>query len=209
MLRSFLVFVGLVACWPARAGERCHPPDAEGDSYCEVGIPSERLEPVTAQQKMSQWCWAASISMLFAFHGHPVAQERIVAGIWGHLADLPAPTGGTMSDALARPWRDDRGHPFRARIRVFDAGAGEYGLDEEAVIDELRAERPLLVGTAGHAMVVTALTYVKDPSGFTQVVSVIVRDPWPGRGRRALSWEEMEPQYVAAVDIARRPASDR
>jgi len=206
MFRSFVLFLGLVTVMPAHAGERCQPPDAYGNVLCEVGIPRERLELVTAQQKMSQWCWAAAISMLFDYHGNPVAQERIVESTWGRRADLPALNGEMMTASLGRTWRDDRGRTFRARVRVYDAAAGEYGVDAATVIDELRAERPLLVGTVGHAMVLTALTYVRGPWGDIEVTSVIVRDPWPGRGRRELSWEEMSPQYIATVAIARPKA---
>jgi len=29
-------------------------------------------------QQQDEWCWAASISNVFAYHGHPVSQARIV-----------------------------------------------------------------------------------------------------------------------------------
>lgn len=215
---SLVAVVSFAFATAAHAGERCQPPDEEGNVYCEVGIPSERLGPVSAEQKMSQWCWAAAISSIFGYHGHPVAQERIVAAVWGRLVDLPAMSGGMMTESLARPWTDDRGRPFRARVRVYDAAAGEFGVDEAMVIDELRDERPLLVGTVGHAMVMTALAFVRDPWGGEHIVSIIVRDPWPGSGqpsgpsalgRRELRWEEMDPQYVATVDIPRKkPRAD-
>jgi len=203
--RPSLLAIVLLSAVGARAGERCEPPDEQGNVLCVVGIPSERLEPVTSQQRMSQWCWAASISMLFGFHGHAVSQERIVQSVWGQLVDLPAMSGSMMSESLARPWVDDRGRRFQARVRVFDVDAGQYGVDTDAIIDELRAERPLLVGTVGHAMVMTALRYVTSPSGMAEVVGATVRDPWPGIGRRELEWHEMEPRYVATVDIARPP----
>ncbi|MFO0751668.1 MAG: papain-like cysteine protease family protein [Myxococcota bacterium] len=183
----------------ALAGERCDV-DRAGDETCVVGIPSERLEPVTAQQRMSQWCWAASIAMIFRFHGHPVAQERIVEATYGRIANLPAMDGPTMTEALTRPWHDARGQAFHADVRVFDTSSGRDEIDSQDVIDELRAERPLLVGTVGHAMVVTAMRYRKTPSG-PEVLGVTVRDPWPGAGRRELDWSEMSPTYVAAVSF--------
>ncbi|MFO0748534.1 MAG: papain-like cysteine protease family protein [Myxococcota bacterium] len=198
----------------ALAGERCDV-DRAGDETCVVGIPSERLEPVTAQQRMSQWCWAASIAMIFRFHGHPVAQERIVEATYGRIANLPAMDGPTMTEALTRPWHDARGQAFHADVRVFDTSSGRDEIDSQDVIDELRAERPLLVGTVGHAMVVTAMRYRKTPSG-PEVLGVTVRDPWPGAGRRELDWSEMSPTYVAAVSFggparseAARPSARR
>jgi len=189
------VLLSGLASAPVHAGERC-----EGDT-CVVGIPSERVAPITASQRASQWCWAASIAMIMRYHGHPIAQETIVEATYGRLVDLPAYDGETMTSALARPWTDARGVPFRAQVKVFDLAAGRYELDTQTVIAELRAERPLLVGTAGHAMVVTAMTY-RRTGGEPEVVSVTVRDPWPGQGRRELAWHEMEPTYVAAVAVA-------
>lgn len=200
---SSLLAVG-VAGSLAHAGERCQP-DLYGQVVCEVGIPSDRLEPITSQQAMSQWCWAASISMIFGYHGHALPQERIVQSVFGQLVDLPAMNGMVMTRSLARPWVDLRGRRFQAKVRVFDMHAGQFELDTEAILTELREERPMLVGTVGHAMVMTALRYVRTPMG-PQVIGATVRDPWPGRGRRDLQWHEMQPQYLAAVDLGVKKA---
>ncbi len=195
---------------PTHAGERCQPPDHLGNVTCEVGIPSDRLEPITSQQAMSQWCWAASISMIFGYHGHALPQERIVQSVFGQLVDLPAMNGMVMSRSLARPWTDAKGRPFQAKVRVFDVHAGQFEVDTNTIIAELREERPLLVGTVGHAMVMTAMRYVRSPWGQLQVIGATVRDPWPGRGRRDLQWHEMQPQYLATVDLGKkRPTEAR
>jgi hypothetical protein len=55
---------------------------------------------------------------------------------------------------------------------------------------DLSANMPLIVGAMGHAMVLTALTYWRDVYGRGQVVDAVVRDPWPGRGRRSLTPQE-------------------
>jgi len=193
---------------PARAGERCQPADDLGQVTCEVGIPSDRLEPITSQQAMSQWCWAASISMIFGYHGHALPQEGIVQSVFGQLVDLPAMNGLVMTGSLARRWTDTRGRPFQAKVRVFDVHAGQFEVDTQTIISELRDERPLLVGTVGHAMVMTAMRYTRSPWGQVQVVGATVRDPWPGRGRRDLEWHEMQPQYIATVDLGKGRTTD-
>ena len=63
-------------------------------------------------------------------------------------------------------------------MRVLDVDAGMNDFDADTIIDELRAERPLLVGTAGHAMVLTALVYVRSASAGQRSRRVIV-DPFP------------------------------
>ena len=55
---------------------------------------------------------------------------------------------------------------------------------------ELADDNPLIVGATGHAMVLTAMTYARDVAGNGQPLSLTVRDPWPGRGRRQLSPQE-------------------
>ena len=49
---------------------------------------------------------------------------------------------------------------------------------------DLAENHPLIIGTGGHAVVLTAVTYVQDEWGHSDVTSAIVRDPWPGRGRQ-------------------------
>jgi hypothetical protein len=47
---------------------------------------------------------------------------------------------------------------------------------------------PLIIGSFGHAMVLTAVSYNRAQNSQGQVTGAVVRDPWPGRGgRRPLS----------------------
>ena len=39
-------------------------------------------------------------------------------------------------------------------------------------------------------MVLTAMSYVRYPNGAGEPKEAVVRDPWPGRGRRSLSAQE-------------------
>jgi len=137
-----------------------------------------------AVQAMSQWCWAASIAMVFQFYGHEVPQQRIVQETFGTVVNLPAGSGRVLTQALNRPWVDSAGRPFTVSAVAYDLTSGQAGVNNKDVVEELKHGRPLIVGTQGHAMVVTAIQYLKTPWGVGQVVGVTVRDPWPGRGRR-------------------------
>lgn len=55
---------------------------------------------------------------------------------------------------------------------------------------DLTNNMPLIIGTMGHAMVLTSLRYARDVNGNGQVNAAIVRDPWPNRGRRVLTAQE-------------------
>lgn len=166
----------------ARADATCSP-TGDGREQCMAGIRSDAVEATVAAeggQRMSQWCWAASIAMVFRYYGYEVSQERIVAETFGQVVNMPGTTHQIML-TLSREWQDDRG-------RRFQVTAGLLSRADAAA--ELAANRPLMVGTLGHAMVLTALGYVKDPWNGDSVTSAIVRDPWPGRGRRELAAEE-------------------
>lgn len=180
----FILGLGVGTFGVARAETSCQP-GWDGRQSCTSGVRSERLEATVAQvggQRMSQWCWAASIAMVFRHYGYEVSQQRIVADTFGQLVDAP----GSMEHilrALSREWTDDRGRRFRVTADVWSAST-------ETAIADLDQDRPLIVGTFGHAMVLTALTYSASEWGGAEVTGAVVRDPWPGRGRRALSGQE-------------------
>lgn len=172
----------LVAAGSARAHVACQPFDATGSQACVAGLRSEVagiFASAVGGQHMSQWCWAACIEMVFRHHGYVVPQARIVQETYGDRVNLPSSSWQLLGN-LNRRWVDDRGRPFIARADVASSSPVTAAQD-------LAADQPLILGTAGHAMVLTAVEYRRDPGGNGQIVSAIVRDPWPGRGRRVLT----------------------
>ncbi|MFO0745415.1 MAG: papain-like cysteine protease family protein [Myxococcota bacterium] len=169
----------------AHADTTCAPRGEDGVQRCQAGIKSEMIEATVATvggQLMSQWCWAASISMVFRYYGYEVSQQRIVAETFGQVVNMPGSAEQIMQ-ALDRTWTDDRGRSFRVSADASSASP-------DSAVADLAASHPLIVGTQGHAMVLTALGYAVDPWNGDQITSAIVRDPWPGNGRRELSGEE-------------------
>jgi hypothetical protein len=149
---------------------------------CTAGIRSEMIH-VTAQQKMNQWCWAACIEMVFKYYGYDVPQARIVHDAWGQVVNMPGQPAQILA-SLNRIWVAEDGRRFRAYGDALSANA------QTAVID-LQNDRPLIIGALGHATVLTALTSdVNQINGAWAVIAAIVRDPWPGRGRRVLTPQE-------------------
>lgn len=187
------------AAAPAHAAIRCTAFDARGIQFCEAGL-DRNLGAVTAKQEHSQWCWAACISAIFAYHGFPVDQDRIVEATYGRRVNLPA-HGRAIASATNRLWTDDGGRRFTSRCQVlWDTGAFVARPDAAAqAAQELAAGNPLIFGALGHAMVLTAMSFARDARGHGQPTQAIVRDPWPGRGRRALAAEE----WMSAVFLAR------
>jgi ABC-type bacteriocin/lantibiotic exporter with double-glycine peptidase domain len=148
---------------------------------CTAGIESIKFQPAQTYQRQNEWCWAACISMVFAYYGHAVSQERIVKEVWGRVVDMPGQPEQILSD-LNRTWNDDAGKAFKSRADALSANAS-------TAVKDLENNQPLIIGALGHAMVLTALTGDTNvQTGAWQIVEAVVRDPWPGRGgRRVLS----------------------
>ena len=189
--KFFRLSIGSSLSWlaitsePAKALLNCTPFNYQGIQQCEAGIDS-RLASVTAAavggQHLSQWCWAACIEMIFRYYGFVVPQEEIVRQAWGQIVNLPGQPWQIMA-SLNRPWRDSEGRHFSVSGDSFSANAMTAAQD-------LSQNMPLIIGTLGHAMVLSSLQYSRDSWGNGNVIGAVVRDPWPGRGRRLLTPQE-------------------
>jgi hypothetical protein len=95
---------------------------------------------------------------------------------------------------LNRSWVDADGDGFSVAGDVFSANSATAAQD-------LAVDFPLIVGSLGHAMVLTAITYqaVPNPYAAATVIGATVRDPWPGRGKRSLTARE----YVGTMLLVR------
>ena len=181
---------------------RCQDYPQQSTRQCEAGIDSNVLH-VTAGavggQHTDQWCWAACIAMIFRYYGFFVPQERIVQETWGQIYNLPADPYTILMN-LNRPWIDNNGRAFMVQGDVYSANVA-------TAAEDLANNMPLIIGTMGHAMVLTSMVYYC--SGWTGyawtscgVNAAVVRDPWPGRGRRQLSPREwMSTTFLARVRV--------
>jgi len=168
----------------ALAAIQCTPFNPyNGVQQCQAGIPSFYAQAKAQQQMASQWCWAASISMICGYGGRQINQVRIVQEVWGGIVNMPAQPFQIMA-AVNRPWRDDNGGPFMIQGDVMSANV-------YTAIDDLSQNFPLIICTSHHAMVLTALTYMHDARNAVNVTAATVRDPWPGSpSQRVLSPQE-------------------
>lgn len=150
----------------------------------EVGVSLGRWSAIYASQRRTQWCWAASLQMLFASAGHAVEQEDIVRMAYGRKVNLPSFTAQHIAALSNRDWIDGDGVGFSSRlVAAYDFFAGIKTLDDAQVIDALADEKPMIICNRSHAMLLTAATYVPTPAG-PRILNMGVFDPWPGRGAR-------------------------
>ena len=184
LLSAFVPVLSLAIPDSARGRLRCGPFNFQGIQECEAGIDSSiaRVTVGSRRQYLSQWCWAACIEMVFRYYGFRVSQARIVQETWGSIVNLPGYPRQILRN-LNRNWIDDRG-------REFGVIGDMYSANPITASQDLAQDMPLIIGTTGHAMVLTSLRYLRNQFGNGEVTAAVVRDPWPGRGRRILSPQE-------------------
>jgi len=165
-------------------------------SQCQIGLafPHIVAQTVGTPQEMTNWCWAACLSGIFAWYGHPVSQLAFVNKVFGGIVNQPA-VGPQIAYAATGQWIDANGTPFTAQADVLlDAQFGyQNPFAVQALAEDLANDRPVIVGSQGHATVITAMTYVQDVYGNYQITDIIVRDPWPlNPNRRSMALSEVQ-----------------
>lgn len=92
----------------------------------------------------------------------------------------PAPAITLVGLAGLVAWRGSAG-AARYSVERLDPGARKWKTvcDRCAItaVRDLAEDMPLIIGTLGHAMVLTGLTYNRDVHGRGVVTSAVVRDP--------------------------------
>lgn len=183
----------------ANALLNCSPFNIQRLQQCEAGIDSGLASvsaSATGGQHMNQWCWAACIEMVFKYYGLHVTQEAIVQQTWGGIVNLPGQPHHILAN-LNRSWRDSSG-------RRFHVSGNSYSANPITAAQDLSQDMPLIIGTMGHAMVLSSLKYTRDQWGNGQVSAAIVRDPWPGKGRRVLTAQEWyNTSFLARIRVRR------
>jgi hypothetical protein len=102
-------------------------------------------------QKTSVWCWAASMSLIFTYEGHPISQEQIIIQNFDSLANAPAGDFLNFEDRLNGEYIDANGKKFTSTaMQVFSTADATHSLVEGF---------PILFKGIHHAFVQTSLTY--------------------------------------------------
>lgn len=183
------------------------PTPAPNQKTASVNMP--QLYQVVTQQQCEEWCWAACISMIFDFYGHPMTQPDIVAATYGAVVCLPAGSSTTIERAFSRRYFDDRGVSFVSQVTAaYDFSNGINTFDNLLVVNDLSGNNPLLYCNTQHAMVVYAVDYIPTPNE-PNVLAVHVVDPWPlSQSTHVLSAAEIVPAnlggemtFLAAVRL--------
>jgi hypothetical protein len=161
---------------------------AIGQEPVYVGITADKFNYFASTQRNSEWCWAASIQMMFNYYGIDISQEQIVARSFNKDQNekLPNVTGDlkVITENLNNWSIDNQGKAYQVNAKL------HYGPPTPTyLVKELANERPVMIGyqtgpNTGHAVLITACSYIPTKNG-PQIRSVIVRDPWPSPENKA------------------------
>lgn len=203
--RTLVLAAWLLLAGSASAQLQCGPEDAAGTRRCVAGLAPDLVRQMQATQLKSQWCWAASLQMIFARYGYAVPQEEIVERLYGGAHDLPVRTSD-VTPLVARDWFDLGGKGFSARV-VPHAVMHPTLTGHRRILQALADQHPLLLVTGRHVVVLVALQFeqVRQGAGL-RITGGQVIDPTPGQGVRMLTRDETHPALLAQVMVRRRPA---
>lgn len=189
----------------ARAEEVCNQVPA--GRWCDAKIRTDKFASVHAIQQTPVWCWAATLEMIFRWHGKFISQRSVVEQTFGRLISAPADLQ-TLLESGNRTYIDDNGRSFVAESKVWSADVGVAQIDNRSTIASLRAERPLVVCNLHHMMALVGVNYTEHSLGSIVVNEAWVADPMlrgsvtEGMGERTLAPGF---RYLNALEIIPMP----
>jgi hypothetical protein len=190
----------------ARAGTACGPSAQPGVERCVAGLPADALARMQLSQHASNWCWAASISMILRRYGVHVPQEDVVRAHYGSAVNLGVDPG-VIGQLLNRIWRDGAGRSLAAASAPVPRWRRPLGLLAPEVLADLADDRPLLLGAQQHASVLVQVVYDRsvDPRVAAdegpRLVRAVVLDPASAMGVRSAHAGELQPEFLARIEV--------
>jgi len=199
-----LLFACIATCG-AHAATRCAPTERAGMERCITGVAPSAVREIQEQQKASNWCWAASISMLLASGGVRVPQEEVVREHFGTVVNERV-TGKEFHALLNRSWHTPSGEIVETAARPVAPWWGQLGLMAPDVLADLEQGRPLVLGLHEHAVLLVEVTFERQTGGNPgsyRLLRAGVLDP--ANGLRSLRREEIPLEFVTRVAVERHP----
>ena len=164
-----------------------------------VGLSSSAVNPIYAEQRQSEWCWAACIQMITNLYGADLTQEEVVARTYGPGVNR-AGTLDVITATLNGSGTTRHGRQYHLASQMLTNTELPA-----ALVAELTAGHPMMLGCdaggSGHAVVCTAVSYEGDASHPT-ITLLTIRDPWPsgsnhaGAGRQVLRGDDLGPRIL-------------
>lgn len=201
----------MVGSFPAGSGGKTDTSQVAPGVYTS-GIRTQSFELAAmpdewGKQRMSQWCWAATLQMVLNYHGVAIAQEDIVLRAYGGFINRPAHGVGEIAQSVT-------GWQFSDRQQVpwlVEAVAVEQ-INVTSLLQDLHFNQPVVLAlqneqdAGGHAYVLSAITYKVDARGRVFPLSVSLRDPWPEKpAHSVLDWSAFVARFIGYVQLRATP----
>ncbi len=180
--RAVAIATALLAGWlgwgaGASAATTCEPTAQPGVERCVTGLAPATVAAMAQTQRASQWCWAASISMVLRSWGLTVPQEQIVRQHFGATADLGV-EGPAIAQLLNRTWHDRTGRAVSVSADAVAISQPRMALAAPELLQDLEDERPAVLVLPRHAVVLVQLEYERTAgSGEVRLLDAQVLDP--------------------------------
>lgn len=199
--------LGVVGCSGSQRSEDAQTDQAItvslGGNVYQSGIPTAKLQFSAApdswgRQRSDNWCWAADLQTILDYHGLSVMQEQVVQRAFGALVDQPLAPSQIAASV--------NGWTLPSASGPATVVAAEVPFDVAAILKEMHAERPSIVGLknpggGGHAYVLTSITYAANENVLVPL-SVTLRDPWPENPNfKTMSFAELQAAFIGLVFI--------
>ena len=189
--KSALISVFLLFCLSVSAQIR---EQKDGQIVASVG---DRLLGCYAFQEQSNWCWAASLQMILAYHKIHVSQKGIVKRVFQNAPNRAA-TSQEMVQAI-------NGYVKGKRQVICYA---DSVINMRNLIGEIEEGNPVVVGMEyqgrQHAMVLTQILFQKVEGHAGKIIPVQVTVVDPSRmylKERRFSWEEFYRQLNMVLHV--------
>jgi len=143
-------------------------------------------------------CWLACLQMAAKFQGFDVPAPALLKELYeGKLPKTPWLDTGING----KPVHDTKGKPVQLVLEKLQVRAAEAA-------ELLSENQPIVIGSMGHPVLLTSMTYTGDLLGGMTLVDATVLDPAPGKGTRVVS----SPDWINvsfATRISARKASGK
>ena len=213
-IQASVLAVGLwlASLQAASAESACAPASQPGIERCVSGLSAAALTRIFQPQQESNWCWAASVTMILRRYGVAVPQDEVVRAALG-VPENQRASARAIASLLNRAWHDASGNAVAASAQMLAPWRQAQGVSAPEVIDDLVQGRPLLLGAQQHAMVLVQVTYERridgnalTPAG-VRLLRALVLDPASGQWLRNLQPNERQPDFLARVAVDVRAPS--
>jgi hypothetical protein len=145
--------------------------------WCDANILTSKFLHVQAIQKEMYWCWAATLEMIFRWHGRNISQESIVMQTFGTYANLPA-NPYLLMKAIKRSYQDADGNSFYVSSKTWSADFGTNEINNRDIINNLTRDKPMIICNISHMMALVGVNFIEDMYGNITLNEGWVADPF-------------------------------